>query len=43
VYASLAHSIENSSWEALWSIGLMVVGAALAWLNPGGTMRQDVS
>jgi len=41
VYASLDFSIRNRSWEALWSIGLMAVGVALAWTGRGGTMRRD--
>jgi basic amino acid/polyamine antiporter, APA family len=43
VYASFAHAIDERSWEGLWSIGLMAVGAVLAWANRGGTMRQDVA
>ena len=35
VYASLVHSWENRSGEAYWSIGIMVVGLALAFADRG--------
>jgi hypothetical protein len=29
VYSGLAYAIQNRSWEALWSIAVLLVGAAL--------------
>lgn len=35
VYASLAYAIKNSSWEAFWSIGVLLVGVAMSLVRPG--------
>ncbi len=32
VYASLAHAVEHRSWEALWSMGVLLVGAVMSLL-----------
>lgn len=34
VYASLAYAIENGSWEAFWSIGVLLVGVAMSFYKP---------
>jgi APA family basic amino acid/polyamine antiporter len=31
LYASLLHAVTNGSWEAFWSIGLLILGAAACW------------
>jgi amino acid transporter len=32
VYASLAHAVEHRSWEALWSMGVLLVGVVMSLL-----------
>ncbi|MGA2032065.1 MAG: amino acid permease [Thermoguttaceae bacterium] len=39
VYASMSWAIDNKSYEALWSIGLLAVGLALSFVN-GEQARQ---
>jgi len=34
VYASLSYAIENRSWEAIWSIAILLVGVALCFYDP---------
>ncbi len=42
VYASLDYSIRNRSWEALWSILLLLAGVVLAWFIGSGKMGEVV-
>jgi basic amino acid/polyamine antiporter, APA family len=34
VYASLAYAVQNRSWEALWSIAILLVGVAMSFYKP---------
>ncbi len=31
VYASVTYAVENRSWEALWSIAILLVGVAMSF------------
>jgi len=31
LYASFDYAIENRSFEALWSVGLLAIGVAIGW------------
>ena len=37
VYSSVAYAVENRSWEAIWSIAILLVGVALSFYRPGST------
>ena len=34
VYSSVDYAIENRSWEAIWSIAILLVGVGLSFYNP---------
>lgn len=34
VHASLTYAVQNRSWEALWSIAILLVGVAMSFLGP---------
>jgi APA family basic amino acid/polyamine antiporter len=34
VYASLSYAIQNRSWEAVWSVAILLVGVALCFYDP---------
>ena len=34
VYSSVAYAVENRSWEAIWSIAILLVGVAMSFYNP---------
>jgi amino acid transporter len=34
VYSSVDHAIEKRSWEAIWSIAILLVGVGLSFYNP---------
>jgi len=37
VYSSVRFAIENRSWEAIWSIAILLVGVAMSFYKPGST------
>jgi amino acid transporter len=46
VYSGLAYAIQNRSWEALWSIAVLLVGAALSLFDrksPGDARATSVN
>ena len=34
VYSSLAYAVENHSWEAVWSVAILLVGVVLSFYDP---------
>jgi hypothetical protein len=34
VYASLSYAIRNGSWEAIWAVAILAVGAVMAFFDP---------
>ena len=41
VYSSVAFAIENRSWEAIWSIAILLVGVAMSFYRPGSTPSRQ--
>ena len=39
VYKSLAYALENQTYEALWSVGILAVGLLLSFYDPDGKRR----
>jgi basic amino acid/polyamine antiporter, APA family len=37
IYSSVAYAIENRSWEAIWSIAILLLGVAMSFYKPGST------
>ncbi|MFZ1932637.1 MAG: APC family permease [Thermoguttaceae bacterium] len=37
VYSSVAFAVKNRSWEAIWSIAILLVGVAMSFYKPGST------
>ena len=37
VYSSVAYAIENRSWEAIWSIAILLVGVVMSFYRPDST------
>jgi len=37
VYSSVAFAVEHRSWEAIWSIAILLVGVAMSFCGPGST------
>jgi APA family basic amino acid/polyamine antiporter len=42
VYASLSYAIQNRSWEAIWSIGILAVGVLLCFYDPRPKQPQEL-
>ena len=40
VYSSVAFAIENRSWEAIWSIAILLVGVAMSFYRPRATLPR---
>ncbi len=34
VYSSVAYAVEHRSWEAIWSIAILLVGVAMSFYRP---------
>jgi amino acid transporter len=34
VYSSVAYAVQHGSWEALWSIGVLLIGVAMSFYKP---------
>jgi len=41
VYASFSYAIENRSWEAIWSVGILLVGVGLSFYDPKAKRPQE--
>jgi basic amino acid/polyamine antiporter, APA family len=41
VYASVAHAVQYRSWEALWSIGVLLVGVAMSCCDRAGSTASE--
>ena len=37
VYSSVAFAVKNRSWEAIWSIAILLVGVVMSFYRPGST------
>jgi amino acid transporter len=41
VYSSVAYAVQNRSWEAIWSIAILLVGVAMSFYRPGSTLSRQ--